>query len=86
MADGSTLYYQSGVGFTASPVPYLGFEAGTIVTTEPIRDYLVLSANFSGIPAGPYVLEGGAVDMEQTTSANNLIYFGTVDRETLTVK
>ena len=86
MADGSTLYYQSGVGFTASPVPYLGFEVGTIVTSEPIRDYLVLSASFSGIATGTYYLEGGAVDMTKTVSADNLIYFGTVDRETLTVK
>jgi len=86
MADGSTLYYQSGVGFTASPVPYLGFEAGTIVTTEPIRDYLVLSASFSGIATGTYYLEGGAVDMTKTVSADNLIYFGAVDRETLKVK
>ena len=86
MADGSTLYYQSGVGFTASPVPYLGFEAGTIVTTEPIRDYQALSANFSGIATGTYYLEGGAVDMTKTTSASNLVYFGTVDREELKVR
>jgi hypothetical protein len=86
MADGSTLYYQSGVGFTASPVPYLGFEAGTILTAEPIRDYLALSANFSGIATGTYYLEGGAVDMTRTVSANNLVYWGTVDREELTVR
>jgi len=86
MADGSTLYYQSGVGFTASPVPYLGFEAGTILTAEPIRDYLALSASFSGIATGTYILEGGAVDMTQTTSASNLVYFGTVDREALKVR
>ncbi len=86
MADGSTLYYQSGVGFTASPVPYLGFEAGTILTAEPIRDYLALSASFSGIATGTYILEGGAVDMTKTTSADNLVYFGTVDREELTVR
>jgi outer membrane protein assembly factor BamB len=86
MADGSTLYYQRGMGFTASPVPYLGFAAGTVMTTEPIMGYPALSENFSGIPTGPYVLEGGAVDMMKTTSASNLIYFGTVDREVLRVK
>ncbi len=86
MADGSTLYYQQGVGFTVSPVPYLGFAAGTIMTTEPIMGYPALSANFSGIPMGTYILEGGAVDMRRTTSASNLIYFGGVDREKLDVR
>mgnify|MGYP002681856913 CR=1 FL=1 len=86
MADGSTLYYQRGMGFTASPVPYLGFAAGTVMTAEPIMGYPALSANFSGIPTGAYVLEGGAVDMTRTTSASNLFYFGTVDREEVTVR
>lgn len=86
MADGSTLYYQRGVGFTASPVPYLGFAAGTVVTAEPIMGYPALSASFSGIPTGAYALEGGAVDMTRTISASDLFYFGTVDREEVTVK
>ena len=38
------------------------------------------------IPGGKYTLDGGAVDMTRTTSASNLIYFGTVDREVLRVK
>ena len=86
MADGSTLYYQRGMGFTASPVPYLGFAAGTVMTAEPIMGYPALSANFSGIPTGAYALEGGAVDMTRTISASNLFYFGGVDREEVTVK
>ncbi len=68
------------------PVPYLGFAAGTITTADPIRDYQALSAGFSGVATGTYILEGGAVDMTKTTSADNLVYFGTVDREELTVR
>ncbi len=41
---------------------------------------------FKDLPTGTYILEGGAVDATQTTSVDNLIYFGTVDRETLTVR
>ncbi|MEI6632746.1 MAG: YncE family protein [Chlamydiota bacterium] len=86
LADGSTLYYESGRGFTNSPTPYLGFAAGTVMTTALIPNYPALTADFSGIIPGTYVLEGGAVDATKTTSASNLIYFGRVDRETLTVR
>jgi len=86
MADGRTLYYVRDEGFTDSPTPYLGFERGTLTVPSPLLGYPVLSAGFSGIAPGTYHLEGGAVDMTQTTSASNLIYFGTVDREELTVR
>ena len=86
MADGSTLWYESGKGFMPPPVPYLGFAAGPITTSSPIPGYPALTANFSGIATGTYYLEGGAVDATKTTSAENLVYFGTVDRESLTVR
>ncbi|MEI6633453.1 MAG: hypothetical protein WCP22_06500 [Chlamydiota bacterium] len=86
MPDGSTLWYESGKGFMPSPVPYLGFAAGPITVVSPILSYPALTANFAGIEPGTYVLEGGAVDVTQTTSASNLVYFGTVDRESLTVR
>jgi hypothetical protein len=86
MADGSTQYYQEGVGFLASPTPYLGFSAGAITVTDPIPGYPCLDAEFRGIATGTYYLEGGAVDATRTTSADNLIYCGTVDRETLAVQ
>lgn len=85
MPNGSTLWYESGNGFMPSPVPYLGFAAGPITTSSPILGYPALTANFSEIATGTSYLEGGAVDATQTTSASNLFYFGTVDRETLTV-
>ncbi|MEI6632745.1 MAG: hypothetical protein WCP22_02880 [Chlamydiota bacterium] len=85
MPDGSTLWYESSKGFMASPVPYLGFAAGPITTSTPILGYPALTANFSGIAAGTYVIEGGAVDATKTTSASNLVYFGTVDQDALTV-
>jgi len=47
--------------------------------------YMVLDAEFRGIAPGAYVLEGSAVDATQTTSTDNLVYFGSVDREALTV-
>lgn len=84
MPNAPTLYYERGKGFTASPTPYLGFSGGPVTVGAAIAGYPVLSAAFSGIPAGTYVLEGGAVDMTRTTSANNLRYVGTVDRERLT--
>jgi uncharacterized repeat protein (TIGR03803 family) len=86
MADGSTRYYERGRGFSASPVPYLGFAAGPITVGAPIMGYPALTANFSAIPTGTYELEGGAVDATRTTSASNLVYFGGVDREELTVR
>jgi outer membrane protein assembly factor BamB len=86
MADGTVQYYVAGVGFTIDPTPYLGFEAGAITVPFAILGYPVLAADFAGIPAGAYVLEGGAVDAVQTTSADNLIYFGGVDQEPLTVR
>lgn len=86
MADGTTQYYVAGVGFTTDPTPYLGFEAGTTTLVDPILGYAVLAESFSGIPAGAYVLEGGAVDAVRTTSAENLVYFGGIDREPLTVR
>lgn len=86
MADGSTLYYERGRGFTALPVPYLGFATGPITVEAPIMGYPVLEAEFRGIPVGTYHLEGGAVDMTRTTSADDLVYFGTVDRDALTVR
>ncbi|MDD5556820.1 MAG: PQQ-binding-like beta-propeller repeat protein [bacterium] len=86
MADGRTLYYERGRGFVISPTPYLGFKGGPITVLQPILGYPVLEAGFSGITPGPYFLEGGAVDMTRTTSASNLVYYGTVDREELTVQ
>ena len=86
MPDGSTLWYESGKGFMPSPVPYLGFAAGPITVASPILGYPALSANFSGIATGIYILEGGAVDATQTTSASNLVYFGSVDREPLNMQ
>ena len=52
----------------------------------PITNFPVLAMPFKDLPTGTYILEGGAVDATQTTSVDNLIYFGTVDRETLTVR
>jgi hypothetical protein len=86
MADGRTLYYERGRGFVNSPTPYLGFERGPLTVASSILGYPVLSAGFSGIAVGTYYLEGGAVDATQTTSASNLVYFGTVDREELRVE
>ncbi len=86
MPNGSTLWYESGKGFGPSPVPFLGFAAGPITVSSPILGYPAISLNFSGIATGTYVLEGGAVDATQTTSASNLVYFGAVDQETLTVR
>jgi outer membrane protein assembly factor BamB len=86
MADGRTLYYERGRGFINSPTPYLGFERGPLTVASSILGYPVLSAGFSGIAVGTYYLEGGAVDATQTTSASNLVYIGTVDREALVVQ
>jgi outer membrane protein assembly factor BamB len=86
MADGTVQYYVAGVGFTTSPTPYLGFEAGPITVGAPITGYPCLDAEFRGIAPGTYYLEGGAVDAAWTTSASNLVYVGTVDRETLVVQ
>lgn len=83
--DGSTLYYESGKGLASSPVPYLGFNAGAVTIDAPILGYPALDEAFRGVAAGIYILEGGAVDATKTTSADNLVYYGTVDRETLTV-
>jgi hypothetical protein len=86
MADGRTLYYERGRGFVNSPTPYLGFDAGPLTVASPILGYPVLNAGFSGIAPGTYYFEGGAVDATQTTSASNLVYIGTVDREELVVQ
>ena len=85
MADHSVLYYVLGTGFTTAPTPYLGFEAGTVQMSLALLHFPVLDAQFGPIPTGRYVLEGGAVDMTRTTSADNLIYYGRVDEEELTV-
>lgn len=84
--DGSTLYYESGKGVRSSPMPYLGFKAGAITIASPVLGYRALDEAFCGIAGGSYILEGGAVDATKTTSPDNLIYYGTVDRETLTVR
>ena len=84
MANGNTLYYVRGEGFISAPAPYL--RGGPFVLQNQITGYAVLDAAFSGIAAGTYYLEGGAVDATQTTSADNLVYIEPVDRETLTVQ
>lgn len=87
MPDRSVLYYELGRGFTTSPTPYLGFAAGPVTREAPIHGYPALSAvEFSGIETGDYILDGGAVDMTRTTSANNLVYFGEVDSQVLEVR
>ncbi len=86
MADGRTLYYERGRGFTESPTPYLGFSRGPITVGSPLAGYPVLSASFANLAPGRYVLEGGAVDMTRTTSASNLVYINPVDKETLEVR
>ena len=57
-----------------------------MTTHAPILAYPALTGDRSGIATGTYYLEGGAVDATQTTSASKLVYRGTVDRETLTVR
>ncbi|MEI6634442.1 MAG: choice-of-anchor tandem repeat GloVer-containing protein [Chlamydiota bacterium] len=79
MPNGQTLYYERGVGFMASPTPYLGFP-GTTTVAAPIWDYPILDTQFRGIATGVYYLEGGAID------AATGQYVGTVDRETLIVQ
>lgn len=86
MAEGETLYYERGRGFSISPVPYLGFAAGPITVPSAIAGYDVLTADFSNIPEGIYRLEGGAVDAAATVSADELIYLGAIDTERLLVQ
>ena len=73
---GETLYYVRGKGLTARPSAYL--EGGPFVLKGPISGYPVLETEFTGVPAGTYYLEGGAVD----TGMNHL---GPVDRNELRV-
>jgi hypothetical protein len=86
MADGRILYYERGRGFRNSPTPYLGFGRGPITVGASIADYPVLTASFINLAAGTYILEGGAVDATQTTSANNLVYINPLDQEELRVQ
>jgi hypothetical protein len=86
MAEGETLYYERGRGFSISPVPYLGFAAGPITVPSAIAGYDVLTADFSNIPEGIYRLDGGAVDAAATVSADELIYLGAIDTERLLVQ
>jgi hypothetical protein len=83
-SGGRTLYYTRGKGFSVSPRPYLS--GGPYITRSEINGYTVMNVRFAGVQPGTYYLEGGAVDATQTTSVNNLVYAGSVDRETLTVR
>jgi hypothetical protein len=82
--NGRTLYYTRGKGFSASPRPYLS--GGPYITRSAINGYVVMDVAFAGVATGTYYLEGAAVDATQTTSVNNLVYIGGIDRETLTVQ
>jgi hypothetical protein len=86
MPTGQTLYYELGRGFRNSPTPYLGFQTGPVIVPVAISGYPVLNAGFTGLPAGTYYLEGGAVDATQTTSASNLVYVDGVDSNMLAVQ
>jgi len=84
MADGRTLYYVGGKGFRNTPAQYIG--KGPMTVPSTITDYQVLTASFTGLAPGTYILEGGAVDATKTTSVHNLMYISPIDREMLTVQ
>jgi subtilisin family serine protease len=84
--NGPTIYFVDGGEIYPSVTPYLGVRAGPVIENTPIPDFPIGAMPFKGIPTGTYYLEGGTVDATRTTSVDNLIYFGTVDRETLTVR
>jgi uncharacterized repeat protein (TIGR03803 family) len=84
--NGQTIYFADGGKIYPAVTPYLGVRAGPVTVQTPITDFPVLSMPFKGIPTGTYYLEGGAVDATQTTSVNNLIYVGAVDREALVIQ
>lgn len=83
MQDGSTLYFSSTRGLTASVAPYL--DGGPFTLAGAIDGYPIAEADFAGVAQGTYRLEGGAVDAAKTASVDNLIYLGGVDAETLVV-
>jgi competence protein ComEC len=86
MPDGTTLYFERGVGFRTSPTPYLGLPLRAITVPSAITNFPALSAGFTGLAPGTYIMEGGAVDATLTTSVKNLIYVDGIDRETLIVQ
>jgi hypothetical protein len=84
--NGQTIYFVDGGKIYPSVTPYLGVQAGPITVKTPITNFPILAMPFKDLPTGTYYLEGGAVDATKTTSVNNLVYIGNVDRETLTVR
>ncbi|MEI6632739.1 MAG: hypothetical protein WCP22_02845, partial [Chlamydiota bacterium] len=84
--NGQTIYFVDGGGIYPSVTPFLGVRAGPITVQTPITNIPILAMPFKNLPTGTYYLEGGAVDATKTTSLNNLVYVGNVDRETLTIQ
>ena len=84
--NGPTIYFVNGGEIYPSVTPYLGEDAGPIIENTLMPNFPIAAMPFKGIPTGTYYLEGGVVDATKTMSVDNLIYVGSVDRETLTVQ
>jgi len=83
--NGELLYLDQSRGFVAEVAPYLGIKTGPIALPD-IPGYPILqNAQFRDMPAGTYVLEGGAVDTA-TTDINDLKYVGVVSGQALSVE
>jgi hypothetical protein len=75
LPDGRMLYYTKAGKLSGKPTPFL--PGGPFVLKKSITDRVIATITYGSIPEGTYILESGAVDVTQTTSARNLVYVGT---------